>query len=95
MNNPHWPYYLTNTLHFTYEGEDLWGTILGFGNDYFKLVTKQGVKNYYYNKISITALYQCAVGELRKRYQYHNDEKFKYLHDYYGPYVPSYPWKED
>lgn len=95
MSNPYAPYYLCDTLNFTYEGEELWGTILGFGENCFKLVTKQGVKDYQYNKITNAVTYHCKVTELIKNYQYHNDMRFKYLHDYYGPYVPSYPWKED
>jgi len=95
MSNPYSPFWLSNTINFTYDGEDLWGTILDFGDGCFKLVTKQGVKEYYHDKITNLVLYQCRVDEFRKDYAYRNDERFKYLNDYYGPYVEPYPWKED
>jgi len=28
-------------------------------------------------------------------YQWNKDERFKYLHDFYGPYEQPYPWKMD
>jgi hypothetical protein len=95
MSNPYAPYWLSNTLHFTYEGEELWGTIMAFGDGFFKLITKQGLKDYYHDKMVDCVVYQCCVSEFRKLYQYHGDERYKYLHDFYGPYVEPYPWKED
>lgn len=32
--NPYWPYWLSNTLNFTYHGKEVWGTIMKFGNDF-------------------------------------------------------------
>jgi hypothetical protein len=40
-------------------------------------------------------VYQCAVSELIKRFQWYNDVTFKYLYDFYGPYIQPYPWKMD
>jgi hypothetical protein len=40
-------------------------------------------------------LYQCAIAELIKGYQWRGDERFKYLYDFYGPYEQPYPWKMD
>jgi hypothetical protein len=94
-NNPYWPYWLSNTLNFTYNGKEVWGTIMKFGNGFVTMITKDGYRNYTWSKITNSILYQCAVRELIKNYQYHNDEKFKYLYDFYGPYVQPYPWKED
>jgi hypothetical protein len=94
-NNPHWPYWLSNTINFTYNGKDVWGTIMKFGNGFVTLITKDGYRNYSWNKMTPTMLYSCAVSELIKLYQWHNDDRFKYLYDHYGPYVQPYPWKED
>ncbi len=93
--NPYAPYWLSNTLNFTYDGEELWGTIMAFGDGFVKLVTKQGLKDYEWDKMVNTIVYQCRVDEFRKKYHYHGDERFKYLEDYYGPYVEPYPWKQD
>lgn len=93
--NPYWPYWLSNTLNFTYHGKNVWGTIMRFGNGFVTMITKDGYRNYCWNKMGPIILYQCAVQELIKNYQYHNDQNFKYLYDFYGPYVQPYPWKED
>ena len=95
MSNPYWPYWLSNTVNFTYNGKDVWGTIIKFGKDSVTCITKDGYRSYKWNKMSPTLLYQCAVSELIKNYQYHGDTRFKYLHDFYGPYIQPYPWKED
>ena len=94
-NNPYWPYWLSDTLNFTYNGKDVWGTIMKFGNGFVTLITKDGHRNYRWEKMNPIVTYQCAVSELIKAYQYHGDEKFKYLYDFYGPYKQPYPWKED
>jgi len=94
-NNPYWPYWLGNTLHFTYNGKDVWGTIMKFGNGFVTMITKNGYRNYSWSKISNSILYQCAVNELIKFYQWHGDDRFKYLYDFYGPYEQPYPWKMD
>ena len=94
-NNPYWPYWLSNTLHFTYNGKDVWGTIMKFGNGFVTLITKDGHRNYTWEKMSPVILYQCAVHELIKMYQWNKDERFKYLYDFYGPYDQPYPWKMD
>jgi hypothetical protein len=94
--NPYWPYYLSNTVEFTYHGKKVLGTIMRFGNGFWHLLTKDGYRNYRWDRIDgVTMLYQCSVSELIKMYQYHGDQRYKYLHDHYGPYVPPYPWKED
>ena len=94
-NNPYSPYWLGNTLNFTYHGKDVWGTIMKFGNGFVTLITKDGHRNYRWEKMNPIVTYQCAVSELIKAYQWHGDETFKYLYDFYGPYVQPYPWKED
>jgi hypothetical protein len=93
-NNPYAPYWLGNTLHFTYNDKEVWGTIMKFGNSFVTMITKDGYRNYSWNKIVNSIIYQCAVGELIKLYEYHRDERFKYLYDFYGSAI-RYPWKED
>jgi hypothetical protein len=95
MNNPYRPYWLSNTLNFTYNGKEVWGTIMKFGNGFVTMITKNGYRNYTWSKITHSILYQGCVTEFVKKYQYHGDERFKYLYDFYGPYVQPYPWKED
>lgn len=94
-NNPFWPYWLSDTLNFTYNGKDVWGTIMKFGKDFVTCITKDGYRSYKWNKMSPVMVYQCKVSELIKNYQWYNDQRFKYLYDFYGPYVQPYPWKED
>ena len=94
-NNPYRPYWLSNTLHFTYNGKEVWGTIMKFGNGFVTMITKNGYRNYSWDKISNSILYQCGVNELIKMYQWNKDERFKYLYDFYGPYEQPYPWKMD
>ena len=65
-----------------------------FGNGFVTLITKDGHRNYRWEKMSPVILYQCAVSELIKFYQWHGDDRFKYLYDFYGPYEQPYPWKE-
>jgi hypothetical protein len=87
---------LSTTINFDYDGENLWGTVIGYGeNNSLKMITKNGMGIYPVSDMDIKVFYECAVREFIKRYQYHNDENFKYLYDYYGPYVEPYPWKED
>jgi hypothetical protein len=94
-NNPFWPYWLGNTLNFTYNGKEVWGTIRKFGNGFVTMITKDGHRNYRWEKMSPIVLYQCAIAELIKGYQWRGDERFKYLYDFYGPYEQPYPWKMD
>lgn len=94
-NNPYSPYWLGNTLNFTYNDKEVWGTIMKFGNGFVTLITKDGYRNYRWEKMSPVLLYQCGVHELIKLYQRHKDECFKYLYDFYGPYEQPYPWKMD
>ena len=94
-NNPYWPYWLSDTLNFTYNGKNVWGTIMKFGNGFVTMITKDGHRNYRWEKMTPIVTYQCAVSELIKAYQYHGNETFKYLYDFYGPYQQPYPWKED
>lgn len=94
-NNPYWPYWLSNTLNFTYHGKEVWGTIMKFGNGFVTMITKDGYRNYRWDKIVNSILYQGCVSEFIKKYQYYSDERFKYLYDFYGPYEQPYPWKED
>ena len=94
-NNPYWPYWLSNTLNFTYNGKDVWATILKFGKDYITCITKDGYRSYKWNKMSPPVLYQCRVSDLIQSYQYYGDSKFEYLYKYYGPYTPTVQWKED
>ena len=93
-NNPYWPYWVSNTLNFTYNGKEVWGTILKFGNGFVTMITKDGHRNYRWEKMSPIVLYQGAVGEFIKKYEYYRDERFKYLYDFYGSSY-RYPWKED
>jgi hypothetical protein len=85
MSNPYWPYYLGNTINFTYNGKEVWATILKFGKDFVTCITNDGYRTYSWNKMSVPVLYECKVSELIKAFQYHGDTRFKYLHDYYGP----------
>ena len=94
--NTHSPFCLSNTIEFLYHGKMVLGTILKFGNGFVHLITKDGYKNYRWDRITGSVmLYQGCVSELRKAYQYRGDQRYKYLHDHYGPYVEPYPWKED
>jgi hypothetical protein len=87
---------LSTTINFDYKGENLWGTVLGYGeNNSLRMVTKHGIDIYPVSDMDMKAFYECSAKEFIKRYQYHGDENFKYLYDYYGPYVEPYPWKED
>lgn len=88
-------YSLSNTLNFTYNDKEVWGTIIEFGNDWVKMITQNGFRTYHWDKMTSPVVYQCKVSELIKSYQYHGDSRFEYLYNYYGPYVPPYPWKED
>ena len=94
-NNPHAPYWLHSTLNFTYNGNDVWGTIMEFGNGFVMMITKDGYLKYSWDKITPIVLYDCAVRDLINLYQRHKDERFKYLYDYFGPEIERYPWKED
>ena len=94
-NNPYWPYWVSNTLNFTYNGKDVWATILKFGKDYITCITKDGYRSYKWNKMSLTVLYQCRVSDLIQSYQHYGDNRFEYLYKYYGPYAPTIQWKED
>lgn len=93
--NPYYPYWLSDTLNFTYNGKDVWATIMKFGKDFVTCITKDGYRSYKWDKMSTPTVYHCKVSELIKNYQYHGDTKFKYLYDFYGPYEQPYPWKED
>ena len=93
-NNPYAPYWLGNSLHFTYNDKEVWGTIMGFGNGFVTMITNKGYRNYSWNKVVNPVLYRCSVLELVKLYEYHKDERFKYLYDLFGSAI-RYPWKED
>lgn len=82
--NPHWPYHLTDTVNFTYNGKNVIGTILKFGDGYFTMITKNGRQNYYWDKMKVINLYQCAVRELIRLYEVFGQKEYKYLADYYG-----------
>lgn len=94
-NNPHWPFWLSNTLNFTYNGKDVWGTILKFGNGFMTMITKDGYRNYSYSKIISVMLYQCKVNDLIQMYQHYGDNRFEYLYKHYGEYRPSVEWSQD
>lgn len=94
-NNPYSPYWLSDTLNFTYNGKNIWGTIMKFGKDFVTCITKDGYRSYKWAKMSTPVVYGCKVSELIKQYQWYGDSKFKYLYDFYGPYVQSWPWRED
>ena len=81
-NNPYWPYWLSNTLNFTYNGKDVWGTIMKFGNGFVTLITKDGYRNYSWNKMVVTNLYDCAVRELVTTY-FRGNKDYEYLAKYY------------
>ena len=93
-NNPYWPYWLSNTLNFTYHGKDVWGTIMKFGNGFVTMITKDGYRNYSWDKMTNSILYQCGVSDLIQTYERYKDERFKYLYDFYGT-ADRYPWKMD
>jgi hypothetical protein len=94
-NNPYWPYWVSNTLNFTYNGKNVWGTILKFGKDYITCITKDGYRSYKWNKMSPPCLYQCGVSDLIVEYERSNNMDFEYLYKYYGPSRPTVQWKED
>ena len=83
-NNPYWPYWLGETMNFTYNGKEVWGTILKFGKDFVTCITKDGYRSYKWNKILPIATYQCKVSDLIRLYEYYRDERFEYLYKYYG-----------
>lgn len=93
--NPYWPWQLSDTVNFTYNGKEVWDTIMKFGNGFVTMITEKGYRNYSWNKLTPIVVYQCAVSELIKLYQWDNDQRFKYLYDFYGPYEQTYPWKMD
>lgn len=82
MSNPYWPYWLTNTVHFIYNGKNVIGTILKFGNGYVTMITKDGYRNYSWNKMTVTNLCGCAVRELATSYLRGNKD-YEYLARYY------------
>lgn len=87
---------ISSTINFDYDGENLWGTVLGYGeNNSLRLVTKKGSHYYPVDKMDIKEYYECRVDEFIKKYQHHNNNNFKYLYDFYGPYKPVSKWKED
>lgn len=87
-------YAIQNTVHFTYNDKEVWGTIMGFGNGFVTMITNKGYRNYSWNKVVNPILYRCCVLELVKLYEFHRDERFKYLYDLFGSAI-RYPWKED
>lgn len=93
-NNPYWPYWLSSTLNFTYNGKEVWGTIIKFGDGFVTMITKDGYRNYTWSKIVNSVLYGPGVSEFIKKYEYYRDERFKYLFDFYGSSY-RYPWKMD
>ena len=94
-NNPYWPYYIGNTLNFTYNDKNVWATIVRFGKDCITCITKDGYRTYKWNKMSPPLLYQCAVNELIRLYQHYDNKDFEYLYKHYGPWKPSVQWTED
>ena len=82
MSNPYWPYWLTSTVHFIYNGKNVIGTILKFGNGCVTMITKDGYRNYSWNKMVVTNLCGCAVRELVNSY-FHGNKDYEYLARYY------------
>jgi hypothetical protein len=87
-------YAIQDTVHFAYNDKEVWGTIMGFGNGFVTMITNKGYRNYSWNKVVNPVLYRCSVLELVKLYEYHRDERFKYLYDLFGSAI-RYSWKED
>jgi hypothetical protein len=94
-NNPYWPYYLSDTLNFTYNGKNVWGTILKFGKDWITCITKDGYRNYKWNKMSPAVVYQCRISDLIVQFERYGDANFEYLYKHYGPSTPSVQWTMD
>lgn len=88
-------YNLCETLNFTYNGKDVWATIVKFGKDFVTCITKDGYRSYKWNKMSPTVVYGCRVSDLIQMYEYYKDNRFEYLYRYYGPSTPTVRWKED
>lgn len=82
--NPYWPYWLTNTVHFVYNNKNVIGTILKFGNGYVTMITKDGYRNYNWNKMVVTRLYECSVRDLAMAYTREKNEDYAYLAKHYG-----------
>lgn len=95
MSNPYWPYWVSDTLNFTYEGENVWGTILGFGDGFVTMITKNGRIDFEWNKMMPTCLYQCRIDDLIMNYERHGNMDFEYLYNYYGPSKPTVQWSMD
>lgn len=95
MNNPYWPYWVSNTLNFTYNGKDVWATILKFGKDYITCITKDGYRSYKWNKMNPIVMYQCKISDLIRLYERCDDSRFEYLHQHYGSSKPTVQWKMD
>lgn len=84
MSNPYHPYYLCDTLHFTYNGKNVWGTIVKFGKDYFTCLTKDGYRNYKFNKMVVLTLCQCRISDLIMDYKRSGNMNFEYLYRNYA-----------
>lgn len=82
--NPYWPYRLTNTVHFAYNGKDVWGTIMRFGNGFVTMLTKNGHRNYTWKKMEVIHHTRRCVKNLALEYAQHGTDHFKYLFDHYG-----------
>ena len=63
-NNPYYPYWVSNTLNFTYNGKNVWATILKFGKDWITCITKDGYRSYKWSKMTPPTLYQCRVSDV-------------------------------
>jgi hypothetical protein len=95
MSNPYYPYWIGNTLNFTYDGKNVWATIIKFGKDFITCITKDGYRSYKWNKMTTPLLYQCSINNLIQLYQQCGNKDFEYLYNYYGPYKPTVQWKQD
>ena len=87
-------YSVQNTVHFTYHDKEVWGTIMKLGDGFVTMITKDGYRNYSWHKMVNPVTYSCSVLEMVKLYEYHRDERFKYLYDLFGSAI-RYPWKQD
>lgn len=95
MSNPYSPYWMGDTMNFTYNGKSVWGTIRKFGKDFVTCITKDGHRSYKWNKMSPVLHYHCRVDDLIMHYERYGNMDFEYLYRFYGPSKPTTQWKMD